>query len=95
MQVIAEAQNGTEALALAAKLNPDVVVLDIHLPDISGIEVATRLVQSGTKAKIIMLSASSQQADMSAALAAGAHGYCLKSHAQTELPSLIDRLGRS
>ncbi len=80
--VVGEASNGTEALQLAARLQPDVIVLDINMPDIQGIEVAMQLANttqhSQTAPNILILSAFCDREYVSTLFAAGAKGYLLK-----------------
>jgi len=74
---------------MIAVLKPDVVVLDIRLPDVSGIEVAARLNDSGLSPKVIALSAFADKRFVTAMLRSGASGYVTKSAAGTELVQAI------
>lgn len=74
-----------EALKLAAALVPDVVVLDIRLPDVNGIEVAARLKDAGSLAKVVALSAFADKRFVTTMLRSGASAYVTKSAAGTEL----------
>jgi len=85
ISVVGEAGTGAEAFELAQATMPDVAVLDIGLPDISGIEVATRLRDAGNKAKVVALSAFSDKGFITAMLRAGASAYVTKGAAGTEL----------
>lgn len=76
--VAGEAGSGEEALRLAAREKPDVVVLDLRLPDLNGIEVAKRLVAALPAARILILSAYDDEEYVVAALKAGAAGYLPK-----------------
>jgi two-component system NarL family response regulator len=87
--VVGEVGNAHEALEEARLLKPDVVLLDITLPDLNGIEVAARLRDEGNPAKIVALSAFSDKRFVTAMLRAGAAGYVAKSAAGTELVSAI------
>jgi DNA-binding NarL/FixJ family response regulator len=87
--VVGEAGNGAEAVSLAAELRPDVVVLDISMPDQSGLEVAARL-RSGTAApRILILSMHNNPEYVLESVRAGAHGYLLKDTAAAELRTAI------
>ena len=87
-EVVGEAGSGTEAIALATTLQPDVVVLDISMPDVSGLEVAARLRGSGTT-RVLILSMHNNAEYVLESVRAGAHGYLLKDTAATELRSAI------
>jgi two-component system NarL family response regulator len=89
MEVVGEAGDAHEGLELARSLAPDVVVLDIRLPDLNGIEVAARLRDSGNQAKIVALSAFSDKRFVTEMLRSGASAYVTKSAAGTELVSAI------
>ena len=89
IEVVGEAGDAHEGLRLASSLGPDVIVLDIRLPDLNGIEVAARLRDSGSTAKIVALSAFSDKRFVTEMLRAGASGYVTKSAAGTELVSAI------
>jgi DNA-binding NarL/FixJ family response regulator len=88
-EVVGEAANGTEALALTAKLHPDIVVLDISMPDISGLELAARLSGAGSGARVLILSMHNNAEYVLESVRAGAHGYLLKDTAATELRTAI------
>jgi DNA-binding NarL/FixJ family response regulator len=85
IEVVGEAGDGLEALEVTTAAAPDVVVLDISLPSLSGIEVAERLRDSGVTAKIVALSQHSDKRFVTAMLRAGALAYVTKSAAGTEL----------
>ena len=89
IEVIGEAGDAREALKLAGDLKPDVVVLDIRLPDVNGIEVAARLRDAGCRAKLVALSAFADKRFVTAMLRSGASAYVTKSAAGTELVRAI------
>lgn len=89
IKVVGEAGGAGDGLSLAASLTPDVVVLDIRLPDLNGIDMATRLREAGSTAKILALSAFSDKHFVTEMLRAGASGYVTKSAAGTELVRAI------
>jgi DNA-binding NarL/FixJ family response regulator len=76
--LVGEAADGEEAVAKAADLLPDVVLLDVRMPKLSGIEAASAIKQVAPVAKIIMLTISDEEADLYQAIKAGATGYLLK-----------------
>jgi DNA-binding NarL/FixJ family response regulator len=88
-EVVGEAANGTEALSLTAELHPDIVVLDISMPDISGLELAARLSGAGGGARVLILSMHNNAEYVLESVRAGAHGYLLKDTAATELRTAI------
>jgi DNA-binding NarL/FixJ family response regulator len=89
IQIVGEAGDAREALKQAVELDPDVVVLDIRLPDVNGIEVAARLRDAGCRAKLVALSAFADKRFVTAMLRSGASAYVTKSAAGTELVQAI------
>ncbi|HET9491956.1 MAG TPA: response regulator [Methylomirabilota bacterium] len=91
---VVAATSGTEALELAAAVRPQVVLLDVHLPDLSGLEVCRRLRRdpSLSGARIVMLTAAAQRDDVRAGLAAGADEYLTKPFSPVRLLSLVETL---
>jgi DNA-binding NarL/FixJ family response regulator len=89
-QVVAEASDGSEAVQKAEDLKPDLVLLDIGLPKLNGIEAARRIRQRSPSSKIIFLSQNSDLDLVRAALGTGALGYVLKTDAGRELLPAVD-----
>jgi DNA-binding NarL/FixJ family response regulator len=89
LAVVGEAANGREAIDMVQKLRPDLLVLDVGLPEIDGIEVARRLRASQPGLKLLALSIHSEERFVQAMLNAGANGYLLKTSAVTELVQAI------
>lgn len=89
IEVVAEAGDGASALDIASRLAPDVVVLDIGLPDLNGIEVAARLADMPSAPRIVALSAYADKRFVSEMLRAGAVAYVTKSAAGSELVRAI------
>ena len=89
--VVGSAQNGKQALDAVASLNPDIVVLDISMPVLNGIQVAARLQDSGCTARIVFLTVNEDQDYIDAAFSAGAYGYVLKSRIALDLIPAIQR----
>jgi NarL family two-component system response regulator LiaR len=87
--VVGEAGSGAEAISLAAELRPDVVVLDISMPDQSGLEVAARLHSGSSGIRILILSMHNNAEYVLESVRAGAHGYLLKDTAAAELKTAI------
>jgi DNA-binding NarL/FixJ family response regulator len=78
IEVVAEAQDGEEAIARAAELAPDVVLLDVRMPRMDGIEAARRIRELLPSTKVLMLTVSDEEDDLYEAIKAGANGYLLK-----------------
>jgi DNA-binding NarL/FixJ family response regulator len=93
-QVIAEASDGSETVQKAEELKPDLIVLDIGLPKLNGIEGARRIRQLSPCSKIIFLSLYNSPDVVHAALSTGALGYVLKSDARSELVPAVDAVLR-
>ena len=90
LQVIGEASDGLEAVRKAEELKPDLVVLDIGLPTLNGIEVARRIRKSCPDCKILFMSQASSVDVAQAAFSLGALGYVVKAHAGSELSVAIE-----
>jgi two-component system nitrate/nitrite response regulator NarL len=75
---VGEAASGGEGIALAQRLRPDMILLDLNMKDMNGVEVLKALKDEGLDSRIIMLTVSDQAEDLMAALQAGADGYLLK-----------------
>jgi len=89
MEVVAEADNGREAVRLAQELSPDVVVMDLTMPGINGVEATRRIISAAPKIKVIALSMHADRRRVADMLAAGASGYLLKSSVFDELIEAI------
>jgi len=85
LTVMGEASDGREAVALVASQRPDVLVMDIGMPSLNGIEAAAQITQSNPEAAIVMLSMHSDESYVLRALKAGAKGYLLKDSAEADL----------
>jgi CheY-like chemotaxis protein len=94
MQVIAEASDGPEAIQKAEELKPDLIVLDIGLPKLNGIEAARRIRQLSASSKIVFLSLNNDLDVVRTALSTGALGYVLKTDARGELLPAVDAVLR-
>ncbi len=89
IEVVALAANGGEALALAEELRPDVLVLDLWMPELSGIEVCAEVRARLSDIHVLILTVSEQEPDLLAALRVGAAGYLLKDMPPTELVEAV------
>lgn len=90
MQVVGEAANGRDAVRLNSRLNPDVVIMDISMPDMNGIDAAQQISATSTDAKVIALSMHSDKRFVLGMLKAGAAGFLLKESAFAELMTAVD-----
>jgi len=85
LTVVGEASDGREAVALVASQRPDVLVMDIGMPSLNGIEAAAQVTKGNPEAAIVMLSMHSDESYVLRALKAGAKGYLLKDSAEADL----------
>ena len=84
-EVIGEAQNGRDAVRLTRQLEPDVVVMDVGMPDLNGVDATTQIKDMGLATKVVALSMHSDGQYVQGMLQAGAAGYILKDCAGEEL----------
>ena len=89
MEVVAEAENGRKAIALAEKLAPNIIIMDVSMPDMNGIEATRKIVSGIPDVKVIALSMHSDRRFVLGMLEAGASGYLLKDCAFGELAGAI------
>lgn len=91
IEVVGTTGDGEEGCALAQKLEPDVILLDVRMPGMGGLTVLERLAETGVQAPVLMLTTSTEDKDLIAAVRGGAKGYLLK---DLEPDDLIDSLGK-
>jgi len=89
IEVVAEAENGEEAVAKAVELAPDVVLMDVRMPRINGIEAARQINLQVPTTRILMLTVSDEEDDLYEAIKAGANGYLLKEISVEEVAEAI------
>jgi DNA-binding NarL/FixJ family response regulator len=89
LAVAGEAADGSQALAQARRLDPDVVLMDVRMPQMNGIEATTRLVQAGSRARILMLTTFDLDEYVYHALKAGASGFLLKDATREQLTGAV------
>ena len=94
IQVVGEAGDGREALEHAGKLQPHVVLMDIAMPGLNGLEATRRLVKDYPQVRVVMLSMHADESHVLQALRAGASGYVLKGSAPRELEMAIEAVAR-
>jgi two-component system response regulator NreC len=89
MEVVGEAGNGREAVDLAAELRPDVVVMDVAMPELNGIEATRRLTAANPHARVLALSMHKDSVYVREILRAGARGYLLKDSGPADLVAAV------
>jgi DNA-binding NarL/FixJ family response regulator len=94
LDVVATASNGTEAITRFPAARPDVLVLDLQIPDPNGVEVTAEVVRQDPAVRVLILSASGEQRDVLEAVKAGATGYLVKSASRTELIDAVRRVAQ-
>jgi DNA-binding NarL/FixJ family response regulator len=94
LEVLGEARNGREAVELAHKLKPDVVLMDLSMPEMDGL-AATRLISADQpEVKVVVLTASDEDAKLFEAIKSGAQGYLLKNLESEDFFTLLDGVNR-
>ena len=89
LRVVGEAGDGSEALAQARRLDPDVILMDVRMPGLDGIQATARLAQGGGRAKILMLTTFNLDEYVYHAMKAGASGFLLKDATREQLTGAI------
>jgi DNA-binding NarL/FixJ family response regulator len=90
LEVVGEATTGREAVAVAAGSRPDVVLMDLNLPDLDGLEATRAILADGPAVRVVVLTMSADDRSVAAALRLGARGYLLKEAARLEILAAID-----
>jgi DNA-binding NarL/FixJ family response regulator len=90
IEIVGEAADGRQAVAKALQLHPDVVLMDIAMPDLSGFDATRRILRHNAKAKVIILTMYEEEEVINRYLAAGAAGYVLKDAPRAQLIHAID-----
>lgn len=90
--VVGEADNGREAVAMAAQLHPEVVVMDIAMPQLNGMEATRQILEAAPETRVLILSAYSDEAYVSLVTAIGAAGYLVKQSSAQVLPQAIRKV---
>jgi two-component system, NarL family, response regulator NreC len=94
LQVVGEAANGNEAVELAHKLKPDMVLMDVAMPELNGIEATRRMVEANPRLRVLVLSMHKEAVYVREILKAGARGYILKDAIDTELLNAVRSVAR-
>jgi len=93
-EVIGQAADGREAVALAERLGPDLVLMDVRMPTMSGLEATRAIAAANPDLPIVMLTVSEDEDDLFEAIRAGARGYLLKSLEGAQLRAMLDGVAR-
>jgi len=93
-QVVAEAVDGREAVEKSKRLQPDVIILDIGMPGLNGLDAARQILKAAPKSGILILTMHESEQVVREVLAAGARGYVLKSDAGRDLVNAVEAVGR-
>lgn len=93
-QICGEAHTGREAVAHAAQLRPDVVILDVCMPELNGIEATRQIRKASPRSEVLILSVHESTHLVREVIEAGARGYLLKSDSDRELVAAVDSLAR-
>jgi two-component system chemotaxis response regulator CheY len=91
-QIVGEAQNGAEGVKKYTELKPDVVTMDIIMPEVNGIEAVRQIMAIDPEAKIVMVSALGQEAMVKEALDAGARDFIVKPFKENKVLEVIEKL---
>jgi DNA-binding NarL/FixJ family response regulator len=94
MEVVGEAENGADALQLAARCRPDVILMDVRMPVMDGVEATRRLARTGTRARIVILTTFDSDEYVYEALRAGASGFLLKDVQPAQLVDAVRVVAR-
>ncbi len=94
LEVVGEADNGRDAVSLSSSLSPDVVVMDVAMPLLNGIEATKSILKQAPSTSVVMLSMHSDESYVMRSLNAGARGYLLKDSAAAELLSALDAVSQ-
>jgi NarL family two-component system response regulator LiaR len=93
ISIIGEAEDGVQAVDMAMSLNPDVVLMDLEMPNMDGIQATQKLAQSLPEARILVLTSFATDDKVFPAIKAGAHGYLLKDSDPDELLESLRKVG--
>jgi DNA-binding NarL/FixJ family response regulator len=89
MEVLGEASNGNEAVYMSTELKPDVILLDLLMPEMNGVEATRRILEGNPQARVLILTSFGEDDKVFPAIRAGAHGYLLKDVQPSDLVQAI------
>jgi DNA-binding NarL/FixJ family response regulator len=93
-EVVGQAADGAEAIEMADETSPEVVLMDVRMPNVSGLEATAQIKQKHPEIAIVMLTVSEEEADLFRAIKAGAQGYLLKNLEAPQLRSMLEGVAR-
>ena len=93
-EVVGNAANGREAVDLALRLEPDLMLMDVRMPEMTGVQATAAIAARAPRIAIVMLTVSEDEEDLFAAIRAGARGYLLKDLEAAQLRAMIDAVSR-
>ena len=93
-EVVGQAADGGEAIDLVDETSPDVVLMDVRMPNVSGLEATARIKEKHPEVAIVMLTVSEDEADLFRAIKAGAQGYLLKNLEAPQLRTMLEGVAR-
>jgi DNA-binding NarL/FixJ family response regulator len=93
-EVVGQASDGADAIELVDETSPDVVLMDVRMPNVSGLEATARIKERHPEVAIVMLTVSEDEADLFRAIKAGAQGYLLKNLEAPQLRSMLEGVAR-
>src|SRR5215470_2330045 len=93
-QLVGEANDGREAVTMAETLQPDIIIMDIAMPNLNGIDAAAQIMKRLPNAGVILLSMYSDESYLTRSLAAGARGYLVKDTADTEIVRAVEAVAQ-
>jgi len=91
-EVVGEASDGGEAIEFARAMMPDVILMDLQLPHVTGVDATRAIIEESPHTKILVLSASAEESDVLEAVKAGASGYLLKSSSSADIVDAVLRV---
>ena len=94
MEIVGEASNGNEAIEVSTRLNPDVVVMDVAMPELNGIEATRRMGEAASRTRVLALSMHKDSVYVREILRAGARGYLLKDAVDEDLIAAVRAVAR-
>ena len=94
LEVVGEAENGEETLRLAMQLNPDIVLMDMNMPGMNGVETTRQLIKQNADLRVLVLTIHEDYEMVREAIQAGAAGYIIKRAADSELTNAIQAVSR-
>jgi DNA-binding NarL/FixJ family response regulator len=93
-EVVGQASDGAEAIEMADETSPEVILMDVRMPNVSGLEATAQIKQRHPEVAIVMLTVSEEEADLFRAIKAGAQGYLLKNLEAPQLRSMLEGVAR-